>query len=109
MKNQKKTLSLILIITIIIIGILAYFYYLGDNPADNKMIVSSISDEVLIDEELKIPQVGKDLLKTLKVLRVINLDTNFFEQEVFKGLVDNSKELPFEERGRLNPFSPIGI
>lgn len=108
-KNQKKILPLILIIIIIIVGVLAYFYSRGKKPINNQALVSSLDIGVLQGQELNISESGKDLLKSLKVLKSVKLDTNFFEQEVFKGLVDYSQELPFEEKGRLNPFRPIGI
>lgn len=107
-KNQKKTLSLILIILAVIVSILAYFYFLGKKPVNNQMLVSGINDDVLVGN-LNIPESGKDLLKTLKVLEAVKLDTEFFKQDVFRGLTDHSQELPFEEKGRLNPFRPIGI
>lgn len=110
-KNQKKILSIILVVVIIVVLVLVYFYQRGKKPIDNQMLVSTMGIDlgIVTGQELNISESGKDLLKTLKVLESVNLDTKFFEQEVFHGLVDYSQELPFEEKGRLNPFRPIGI
>lgn len=107
-KNQKKILSLILIAIFAFFGILIYFYYLGNKPIENQSLVSGTSAVALAGDELNIPESGKDFLKTLKTLKKIKIDTEFFNQEVFKGLIDFSQELPFEEKGRLNPFAPLG-
>ncbi len=111
-KNQKKILPLILIIVIIVFGALVYFYYLGKKPVDNQYFVLGADTGIMSEgpgQEPNISKAGKDLLKTLNVLRSIKLDTGFFKQEVFQGLIDFSQELPYEEKGRLNPFRPIGI
>ncbi|PIR57883.1 MAG: hypothetical protein COU71_01685 [Parcubacteria group bacterium CG10_big_fil_rev_8_21_14_0_10_38_31] len=108
-KNQKKTLSLILIIVIIIVGVLYYFYSLGNKTIDTQLLTSDINQLLPAGQNLGLTQSGQDILKTLNVLNSVKLDIDFFKQDVFQGLVDFSQELPFEEKGRLNPFREIGI
>jgi len=108
-KNQKKIFLMIVAIIAVVLAALIYFYYLGKKPVNNQLLVSDINAGLLSGEELNISESGKDLLKSLKILKSVKLDTSFFDQDAFKGLIDFSKDLPFEESGRSNPFSPIGM
>ena len=107
-KNQKKILSLVFIAIMALFGILIYFYYLGNKPLESQPLVVGVDVGASAGDNLNISESGKDFLKTLKVLKSVKLDTEFFNQNVFKGLADFSQELPLEERGRLNPFAPLG-
>jgi|SRR3989344_2446479 len=56
-------------------------------------------------------QAGKDFLVALVNLQQINLDTGMavLNDPSFARLEDMSVSLPTEQRGRPNPFNPIGV
>lgn len=47
------------------------------------------------------------IIETLAELKSLAIDVKFFDNEFFKGLVDFSRELTPEPKGRPNPFLPL--
>jgi hypothetical protein len=93
---MKKT-----IITIIVIAILGFFgyTYFGGKPKTDNTLVSNKSAST---------KVGSELLAALATLDTLKMDTEFFKDATFKRLINFSKDIPMQPKGRSNPFAPIG-
>lgn len=50
---------------------------------------------------------GREILNVLNSLKAVKMDIEFFNDKIFKSLVDFSVELAPQPAGRLNPFAPI--
>lgn len=103
MKNKFFKIILPALVIFIILGYV--FYYLGRPSSEEPklIIVSEIVEGESIDSG-----VGQQFLSILTTLRSVDLDLDFFQDEIFQGLTDYSVPLPQEESGRVNPFAPLG-
>ena len=52
---------------------------------------------------------GREFLKSLVNIQSIKLNDAIFKDAVFSSLRDFSKTLTPQEKGRVNPFLPIGV
>ena len=95
--SKKFKISLILFIVLILI--FGYWQYSSKDNTPEKEIVITEQPESFKGEQ--------KILETLALLRSINIDTDFFNNEVFQRLIDFSRELTPESIGRSNPFLPI--
>ncbi len=101
MNTPKKSLkSIIIIVGIIIVALIAYFYYEGSKPAANSVLVSSAAD---IDAQ----QVGVRVLNLLNQIQSLRIDTTLFSDPSYQTLRDYSVAIPQQNVGRSNPFAPI--
>ncbi len=86
--------------------VFAYMFFFPERGGDGNKIIVAVDDKDGAVETMPIDE-GKEVLKMLDVLRTIELDMAFFDDELFQGLIDFSVELAPEEAGRPNPFAPL--
>jgi hypothetical protein len=87
---------IVLIVVIAVGGFLAYnFFGKSDEPETGLVRNESV-------------KVGADLLAALATLDTLRLDTDFFKDQTFRRLVNFSRDIPAQPKGRSNPFAPIG-
>ena len=103
MKKKIFKIAALIIIIAIIIYLMASF---GDSFKQSEPSVAAV-DANIAKEEIGLEQ-GREFVRQLRVLRGVELDTNFFQNPVFQRLIDYSNPLPSQEVGRGNPFAPIG-
>ncbi len=89
--------SLLIIIVVVVVGILGYS--LLGKPDQTDGLVSNKTSSI---------KVGADLLAALATLDSLKIDTEFFKDPTFKRLVNFSKDIPVQPKGRSNPFAPLG-
>jgi hypothetical protein len=86
----------VVLVAIIIAG---YLYSTRDRIDDTDLLVGiPISSEKVIDG---------DLLSTLRELKRLRLDEAIFSSQSFLSLTDQSRPLPAQTSGRINPFAPL--
>jgi hypothetical protein len=93
---MKKIIAIIVVV--IVLGFLAYTFF-GNKPAETNTLVSNKNSSV---------KVGADLLAALATLDTLKLDTDFFKDATFKRLINFSRDIPTQPKGRSNPFAPLG-
>jgi flagellar basal body-associated protein FliL len=105
-----KKLKILIIVLIIFIIIFAYsLFSRGKGAKIDKNVVSAPKDAKTAQQETAQLSEGAEMIKILNQLKSIKLDTDFFENQIFKSLNDSSKELMTEAKGRSNPFAPLFI
>lgn len=94
-KGFKITIAIVLVLMVIF----GYWQYSSKNKTsdENKNDVQAPQKS---DEESKI-------ISTLERLRKVEINTDFFNDNVLKSLSDFSHELIPEPIGRMNPFLPV--
>ena len=101
MNTPKKSLkSIIIIVGIIVVALIAYFYYEGSKSASNSNLVSTPAD---VDAQ----QVGVRVLNLLNQIKSLKIDTTLFSDPSYQTLRDYSVAIPQQNVGRSNPFAPI--
>lgn len=99
-QGSSNTRNLI-IAGVVLLALIAagYFYTTRDRVGDADLLVGvPISSERAIDG---------DLLSTLRELKRLRLDEAIFSDQAFLSLTDQSKPLPAQTSGRINPFAPF--
>ncbi len=103
-KNKQKTIIITLIVIALFFGIA--FYYSGSKGKSDSSVVAlknTNTGVAVLPSDIE----GREVFKMLTVLKSIKLDTDFFDNEIFRSLSDFSVELSPEEAGRINPFAPL--
>ncbi len=93
-----------LITALVLLALFFAYVYFSPGSGGNEAIVPVGTGSAAVRN---MPAEGAEILGMLANLRSIKLDASFFENELFKGLVDFSVELEPEEAGRPNPFAPL--
>ncbi len=89
---------------IVSVVILAVFGYVVFNAITSTEVpVSSDGTPVVTD------LIGQDLLILVDKLETIKIDKAIFSSPLFTSLKDNSVAIQEEQKGRVNPFSQIGV
>lgn len=91
--------TIIVIIVILVLGFFGY-NFLVKSPKQEDGLVSSANNNSI--------NVGAGLLAALGTIDTLKIDTEFFKDPTFRRLVNFSKEIPTQPKGRSNPFAPIG-
>lgn len=89
-----------LIFTIVILAVIGY---VGFTTIFGEADLSQVSVDVPIGDT-----VGQDILIMADKLDTITIDTSVFASPLFTTLIDITSPVLDEEKGRLNPFLPIG-
>lgn len=99
-KGSSNTKNLLIAGAILVVLIAAgYFYATRERVSDSDLLVGvPITGEKAIDG---------DLLSTLRELKRLRLDESIFSDPSFVSLTDQSKPLPPQVSGRINPFAPL--
>ena len=88
-----------ILIIVIVVGIVGYFAFSFMNKSEEPDTGLVRNNNVTI---------GADLLAALATLDTLRLDTDFFKDQTFRRLVNFSRDIPVQPKGRSNPFAPIG-
>ncbi len=105
-----KKLKILITILIILIIIFAYsLIFRGKDVKTDKNIASAPFKDTETTQQTAQLSEGFEMIKILNQLKSIKLDTDFFENQIFKSLNDSSKELITEAKGRTNPFAPLFV
>lgn len=89
-----------IIITIIVVALIAYFYYEGSVPTTNSSLETSIANN-------EAQAVGVRVLTLLKQIKSLTIDSGLFVDPSYLTLRDYSVQIPPENVGRSNPFAPL--
>ena len=100
LESLKKYKVSIIVLVLIAGGIYAYITY-GPERLPDGLLTSSAPDGGTV--------AGQEIVQILVDIRKIELDTEIFENEEFRNLVDRRREVIGEPQGRRNPFEPIGF
>jgi len=96
MKNKNNIIILVVVVIIIIFA----FMYLKKGTTDN----ASLSTDTQIANSADATLV----YTLLKKMSFVKLDDSIFSNPLFINLKDNTVILDRQEKGRSNPFAPIG-
>lgn len=96
----KKAKIPLIIIMILIIGFFVYNKMLKKAPPSDEL-----SDAGGIGEENK-KAPNQDFLPLLNLIKGVNFDEKFFDDTLFRSLIDFSEPVKEEQKGRDNPFAP---
>ena len=102
-----KTIKILVAIIVAIVAFFAYSYYAESQSPAGDVIIPTLSSSSGTNGLAYLPE-SQRLLEMLVLLKSIQINTQFFDQPIFKVLVDFSTELEEEPVGRTNPFAPIG-
>lgn len=98
--SNTKNLIIAGVILVALLGA-GYFYTTRDRVSDADLLVGiPITSEQAIDG---------DLLSTLRELKRLRLDESIFSDQSFLSLTDQSRPLPPQTSGRINPFAPLEV
>lgn len=104
--RKHKNLILFLIVSILIIG--GYFVYsakFSNGDEDSLITTKTINNEYA--EADSAGDIGSEILDLLLKMNYIKLNSEIFDNPIFKKLEDNSQEIKQEPIGREDPFRPI--
>jgi hypothetical protein len=91
--------KIIIIVIIVVLGFLAYSFLSKSDTPETGLVSSGGENGI---------KVGAGLLAALATLDTLKIDTDFFKDQTFKRLVNFSRDIPEQPKGRSNPFAPIG-
>lgn len=98
--SNTKNLIIAGVILLALLGA-GYFYASRERVNDADLLVGiPVSSEQAIDG---------DLLSTLRELKRLRLDESIFSNQSFVSLTDQSRPLPAQTSGRINPFAPFEV
>ena len=101
MELIKKYKTILIALAVIALAGLAYMYFRGtDVPTDSSLVY----DNTATAEPFV---AGQEILGALEELRRLRIDTTFFDNNVFKSLVDLSSATTSEPIGRPDPFESL--
>lgn len=93
----KKNQTTVVAVGIIVLGVIAYFFFF-QNDTTGPLTTSGSDPRVIA--------ANQEFIALFSELRRIDLDTSLFEDEYYQGLVDFSQQIFVEPVGRDNPFAP---
>ena len=99
MKNQSSKKSIIGIIIIVAMAVLAYYFFTKSNSTPEGALVEQSTPQA--------DAVSARILSLLNQVSKLEIDTDIFEDPVYKTFKDRSIQIPPVEVGRPNPFAPI--
>jgi hypothetical protein len=107
---MSKRLKILIAIVVILVFILIYAWYSASSSKNQQpkavAPVNRIAGRPVAEEKPELRE-SKEIIKTLSLLKTVNLDVDFFNNVLFKSLNDFSVQLPLVEPGRENPFAPL--
>lgn len=101
-----KTKNLIIFLSVALLVILVYVFFLRKSPQEESLLISSGNEVGTAESESLI---GRDFLTLLLSVKNITLDDSVLTDPAFATLSDSSILLiPDGNEGRPNPFAPLG-
>ena len=105
MSKKFKIIIGALIIPIIFFTYSTFFF--GENKSEKNLSATNSAMQTTAAAGADSSSEGQEILNVLNSLKAVKMDTEFFNDKVFKSLVDFSVKLAPQPVGRFNPFSPI--
>lgn len=99
MQKKPSNKPIIILIIVLVLGVLAYFYFSGA-PTDN---ASSLIVEETPTSEAQIA--GAEILVLLNQLSSLDIDPDIFSTPVYKSLIDHTVTVLEQRVGKPNPFA----
>ena len=98
----QNTITVIAILLVIGLVVVWFVYFRSSSDG----VVISVP---VVGEERTVTSTNLGFAGLLAQLRIVKLDTDFFQHPIYQSLVDFGVDVivPFEQ-GRRNPFAPIG-
>lgn len=96
---MKDTKNIVIGVVGVIILVLAFLYFRGGDATVSSGLVAgnAVTSEVT------------SFISQVSAIKSVTLSKKVFENKVLvNGLKDETRELTAEEKGRTNPFSPLG-
>ncbi len=97
----KKAKIPLIIIMVLILGFFVYNGMLKKDPPSDKL---SDAPDAVKQENKKAP--NQDFLPLLNLIKGVSFDEKFFDDVLFRSLIDFSEPVKEEQKGRDNPFAP---
>lgn len=102
-KTSSSTKTIIIFVAILLIGVLMYFYTLGNA---NDSAISSL-EQTGSSGNVDVDIIGARVLSLLKEINQLKIDKSIFEDPLYKSLLDHTVPIPPQNIGRANPFEPF--
>ena len=102
MELIKKYKTYLIALAVVLVGGLAYMYFRGDDASTGSELTydDTSSTDASFTE-------GQEILSQLDELRRLKIDKTFFDNSVFKSLVDQRPATTSEPIGRSDPFEAL--
>lgn len=98
--NQSSKKNILIIVGIVLVAMIALFYFMGGDPVDQSSLLSG-------EESSETERLGTRVLSLLNQIESLNIDTTLFTSATYQTLVDYSVVIPPQGVGRPNPFAPL--
>jgi len=115
MEIFQKNKKVFLIVGIIVVAVILHMFFRAGSSSSTGNSLTDPTADGLVSNLSASPAdaiIGRDLLNMLQQLKSISLDTEFFNDKGFSGLIDVSRPIepqPFgKPLGRSNPFGDFG-
>ena len=89
---------------VLVLIVLVYVFFRGGSSSDTSTLVYNTDTTPAQQAQANI---GQSIIVALENLRRLKVDTTFFQNVAYLGLVDHSQSTTTENLGRPNPFLPI--
>jgi hypothetical protein len=96
----KKAKIPLIIIMVLVIGFFVYNTVLKKDPPSDELSDAESGE----GEDRKAP--NQDFLPLLNLIKGVSFDEKFFDDALFRSLIDFSEPVKEEQKGRDNPFAP---
>lgn len=111
MSNSKTVINIVIVILLLGAILIGYFYFFGGNKAETN--TQSGLQQITANGSTGLASVGQsqasEFVVLLDNLRSVDLKSSIFSNPAFSGdLQDFTTPLPDRQKGRSNPFAPIG-
>jgi len=102
--NKNLIIKIAIAVGVLVVALFIYGLLAGDDSEP----APSVQREVFVGEGVANGEAQR-LLRTLKNLENLELDTEIFDDPAFNALVDFGRPIQKRPVGRLNPFSAIDL
>jgi hypothetical protein len=101
--------KIIIIIVIVVLAFIGYSFLISGNKQDSSSGVTrqNVSNTAASQANPTLDGPGKEFVSQLLAIKTIKFNLSFFQDEVFRGLQDWTREILPQESGRPNPFAPL--
>jgi len=99
MKDKSSMKSWIMIAGIILVALVAYYFFFANAPLS--------TDAGTLQAQSGGNVVGAQVLTLLNQIQSLRINTTLFKSAAFQSLQDYSVQVPPQNIGRPNPFAPL--
>jgi hypothetical protein len=110
MSNSKNIINILIIVLLVGVGVIGYFYFFGGEAETNdqlglQQLTTDGASNVVGGDRSE----ASEFVILLNNLRSVDLKSSIFSNPAFAGdLQDFTTPLPDRQKGRSNPFAPLG-